>query len=72
MSYYSNDESSWATIIICCALVLFIMLGFNSCTETDWNDGDCPKCEVRYELRGASKGLKYYACPECGKEVERY
>lgn len=26
----------------------------------------------RQELRGASKGLKYYACPECGQEVERY
>ena len=48
------------------------MSGINALTSSDWNDGDCPDCEVKYELRGASSGLKYYACPECGREVQRY
>lgn len=76
MSYYSRNsygsDGSWFTVIICFVLVFAIMLGVNSCSAKTWNDGICPHCEVRYELRGASKGLKYYACPECGQEVERY
>ena len=72
MSYYSNNESSWLSIIICIALVFLIMLGVNACSAEDWHQGECPECETKYELRGASRGLKYYACPECGKEVERY
>ena len=59
-------------IIICIVLVFFIIIGTNSCASEDWNNGNCPECEVRYELRGASKGLKYYACPDCGFEVQRY
>ena len=76
MSYYSrkysNDEPSWWTVIICFVLVFAIMFGVNSCSDSTWNDGVCPDCEIRYELRGVSKGLKYYACPECGQEVQRY
>lgn len=51
-----------------------LMIGANSCSASDWNDGICPNCGVRYELRGAAGDLhlKYYVCPECGKEVERY
>lgn len=64
--------SSIIAIILVFALAIFIVVGFNSCTEATWNDGMCVKCETRYELRGVSKGLKYYACPECGQEVERY
>ncbi len=43
--------------------------------ESEWNNGVCPDCGVRYELRGVSGKVvkeKYYSCPECGKEVERY
>lgn len=76
MSYYSNsysnNDGSWATIIICIILIFAIVLGTNSCSAPTWNDGICPECETRYELRGASRGLKYYACPDCGQEVERY
>lgn len=76
MSYYSrsssDDGATWLTIIICFVLIFAIIIGTNSCTADEWNDGICPKCEVRYELRGASRGLKYYACPMCGQEVERY
>ena len=73
MSYYSNhsNTSLW-TVIICFALVFLIMFGFNTCTYSEWNDGQCPECNVRYELRGVSKYMKYYACPKCGNEVQRY
>ena len=77
MSYYSNynDTDLIARLImiaICLALVFAIMFGTNCCSASMWNDGICPNCEIRYELRGASQGLKYYSCPKCGTEVERY
>ena len=74
MHYYSNyhDDTSWWTVIICFALVLFIIFGFNMCTASEWNGGICPKCEARYELRAVNDGLRYYTCPECGNEVSRY
>jgi predicted RNA-binding Zn-ribbon protein involved in translation (DUF1610 family) len=61
-------------IISVISLLGFLMLATNSCSASDWNDGICPNCNVRYELRGAAGDLhlKYYVCPECGKEVERY
>lgn len=67
-----DDNYGCLNIIIGIALIFLIMIGVNSCSESDWNDGICPKCETRYELRGVSKSLKYYSCPDCGKEVERY
>ena len=79
MSYYSRRRHistdtlvDLFLIITCIVLAFAIMFGVNACTATDWNDGVCPKCSTRYELRGASRGLKYYSCPECGNEVERY
>lgn len=53
-------------------LFCLIMLGINSCSREQWNEGICPSCEVRYELRGVSRGLKYYICPQCGDEVKRF
>lgn len=59
--------------IVCCIAIIFIIIfGVNSCSASEWNNGICPNCEVRYELRGASRGFKYYSCPECGNEVERF
>ncbi len=75
MSYYSrshHDDSSWWTIIISIALALFILFGVNACTAEEWNNGKCPDCNVRYELRGVYKGTHYYACPDCGNEVSRF
>ena len=73
MNYYGySGVFSVLTIIICFVLVFAIMIGFNCCFASDWNDGVCPECETRYELRGVSKYVKYYVCPECGKEVPRY
>lgn len=65
------NNTSWWEIFIPIALILFIMFGFNTCSAPKWNDGECPKCEVRYEMRGVSRGFKYYVCPECGLEVQR-
>lgn len=77
MSYYgynhrSNNSIGLGGAILCLALAGFLMLMINCFAEPKWNQGICPECEVRYELRGASRGLKYYSCPECGQEVERY
>ena len=56
--------------------VIAIMIMFRSCTNSlysdIWNNGVCSNCEIKYELRGVSDGLKYYICPECGQEVQRY
>jgi hypothetical protein len=68
-----SENYGCLTIIIIIALMLFIIGSFNSCTSEDWNSGECPNCEVRYELRAISSDyIKYYACPECGKEVKRW
>lgn len=76
MSYYSrknySSDNSWSSIIMCIVIIFLLMFGINSCSASTWNNGVCPDCEVRYELRGASRGLKYYSCPNCGQEVERY
>lgn len=61
------------TFILAIVVMLFIIAGFNSCSSDTWNNGECPKCEARYELRAVTRGyLKYYACPDCGQEVKRY
>lgn len=67
-----NDNFELFTILICIALIICMVLGFNACTESEWNGGICTECETRYELRGVSKHVKYYACPNCGNEVSRY
>lgn len=75
MSYYSRNSSDGYYFVVYAALFVFailIMMGTNSCSAEKWNEWICPDCNVRYELRGASRGLKYYACPECGQEVDRY
>lgn len=53
-------------------IIAVIIFGTNACTAHEWNDGICPTCDTRYELRAAWNGLKYYACSICGNEVERY
>ena len=63
---------SLISIIICIILMFLLAFGTNSCSHSEWNNGICSECDVKYELRGASRGLKYYACPACGNEVERY
>ena len=71
-----NDNFDLLASLLCIAFaigILFLtMIGTNSCSSHNWNDGVCPHCEVRYELRAASQGLKYYVCPDCGQEVNRY
>lgn len=68
----SNTEATLITAVIGIVLAIALMFGVNACSAPKWNDGVCPDCSVRYELRGVSKQLKYYVCPKCGQEVERY
>lgn len=78
MSYhrrYSSSPSLWKgvwPIIAVIALMLVFMFMSNMCSSDEWNDGFCPKCEERYELGGVFEYRKYYYCPECGNEVDRY
>lgn len=59
------SDTKYLILEIVAAIVLgiLILLGTNSCSASDWNNGICPNCEVRYELRGLSNGLSAYACP---------
>ena len=66
-----SDSTDLWTALLCFMLVVLIAFGFNMCTADEWNGGECPKCDVRYELRGVTKYAKHYACPECGNEVSR-
>lgn len=67
-----KSEGGWGMVMFCIVAAIFIIAGTNACSASDWNDGTCADCNVRYELRAASDALKYYVCPECGKEVQRY
>jgi hypothetical protein len=72
--YYSSPSllECMLPIILAVALLFALMLGVNMCSSDEWNDGFCPKCDVRYELRAVYRGRHYYVCPECGCEVQRY
>lgn len=59
-------------VIIGFVLCLLLVFAANACTAKEWNNGYCPDCNTRYELRGVYKGTHYYACPDCGNEVDRY
>jgi hypothetical protein len=67
----SSNNAVWQLILII-FIAFLLILGSNACTAKEWNDGVCPDCNVRYELRGVYKGTHYYACPGCGNEVDRY
>lgn len=54
------------------AMTVFLVFCVNSCSTTTWNNGICPECGTSYELRGVSDGLKYYVCPQCKEEVQRF
>lgn len=74
MRKHNNSDTKYDIGVIagCILIVIFLITAVNSCSASDWNEGICPNCEVRYELRGYSQGISAYACPECGKEVRRY
>lgn len=74
MRKHNNSDTKYdiGVIVGCILIVIFLITAVNSCSAFDWNNGICPNCEVRYELRGYSQGISAYACPECGKEVKRY
>lgn len=60
------------TLLVGIAVIILVIFSHNACSADIWNDGICPKCETRYELRGVSNGFKYYVCPDCGQDVQRY
>lgn len=79
----SNEFTGFVMYALLIIVGIMIILKMYSChdlyschdsaIEDVWNNGICQKCNVRYELRAVSRyGLKYYVCPECGLEVERY
>lgn len=68
----SDTRWDMLEIVVLIGICILIVIGVNSCSASDWNNGVCPNCEVRYELRGMSNGLRAYVCPNCGKEVFRY
>lgn len=77
MSYYSKKyknyfDFEWKVIFFLICVMFSLMFMTNACSASKWNGGICPDCEIRYELGGVYRGLKYYFCPECGLEVERY
>lgn len=63
---------SGIAIVIGVFIILGLICGTNACTDSKWNNGICIGCDVRYELRGVSNGMRYYVCPDCGQEVGRY
>ena len=68
------EEIKYASITLLVGILMTfaIMFGFNSCVSPVWNDGVCIDCNINYELKGVSQQLKYYACPNCNREVSRY
>lgn len=68
----TDTQASLIMIVVCIVLLITLVFGSNACTASEWNDGICPDCRVRYELRGVSDYRKYYVCPKCGREVNRY
>lgn len=68
-------KSLLTSIAVCVGAVLIVVLivcGLNSTTSKKWNGGVCPNCNVSYELRAVSNGIKYYSCPKCHEEVKRF
>lgn len=58
--------------LVLIGIVFLLIFCTNSSMDEKWNDGICPDCEIRYEMGGVYKGLKYYYCPDCGNEVQKY
>lgn len=74
-SYYNSDTKAGSflvSILVVVGIMLFYMVGLNSCTASEWNNGRCSECQTRYELSAVYNDIKYYSCPDCGNEVCRY
>lgn len=70
-----DSYGCFTSMLAVVGLILFyigIMCFTNSRYDNIWNNGTCKECDIRFEMRGVSDGLKYYSCPECGQEVLRY
>lgn len=71
-----NTELQASIIFLVIALIFVFVLGScsNIMSADEWNNGLCPRCQVRYELRSVSHrgDYHYYSCPKCGNEVTRW
>ena len=74
--FSDNTELQVSIILLVIALILVFLLGScsNMMSADEWNNGFCPRCQVRYELRSVShrSGYHYYSCPKCGNEIARW
>ena len=62
------------------AIFFWLIMTFGLYAQTtennkNWNNGNCDKCEVHWELVAVTKTkngstTKYYTCPKCYKEIE--
>ena len=41
------------------AMMFMAMEFVNISTSSEWNDGSCKNCEVKYELRAVCGGIKF-------------
>lgn len=64
----------YIVLILTIVYVLVDIFKTNISTNTEWNNGICIECNVRYELIDIStfNKLKLYKCPKCGNEIKRY
>lgn len=72
-------EENFSGLVTIAAVIILVLaiFGLRTCSNemasTQWNEGVCPKCNVQYELRAIDRSYcKYYVCPECHVEIERY
>lgn len=77
MRRFRDDIDLQVSIILLVICLIFVILlgSYNNLMSAgEWNNGFCPQCQVRYELRSVSHrgAYHYYSCPKCGNEVTRW
>ena len=77
VSFGDTTKEKIIGAVVCLAFWAFVSGAIWSQAASNaekWNDGFC-ECGAHWELKGATKTrtgseTKYYACPECYKEIE--
>lgn len=72
--YYTNssDSAGGSLIVILITLLIIAIIIGSVNSNPDWNNGICPDCNIKYELRGSTDSLNFYLCPKCNQKVKRY
>lgn len=57
------------TALVVAIAILFLTSAVVHTPSSNWNDGICPSCDVRYELKAVNGSFyeEYWQCPECGQ-----